>query len=166
MLKNTTNLLRLLGFILLIALCSACYKNNTHLPLLIMPIHGSNEVFHLNKTENEYYGAASDNKSCSGALLGNAIVLGGDNKFKLPKEIGLTSRSAAEIAYAHKFVSATDIHRIQCIRTKIFGNQNNIEYVSNSVDFPVNCNGICPDHCTCTYNEKAINEKAFLSKLN
>lgn len=165
MIKKLTAFIEILILMTILILCTACHKENTHLPMLVMPINDSDSIFYLNKTENQYYDATSNNESCAGTFLGKTEILGGEEKLTLPKETGLTNRSVAEIAYSHQFFSARDINRIRCIRTRIFGTQNNINYVSNSLDFPVRCSGICPDHCVCTYDGKAENKKAFLRKI-
>ncbi len=133
---------------------------------MVMPINKTDEIFHLNKTDIEYYSDNIENKTCSGVLLGKATLLRGENNLILPQETGLTNFSVAKIAYANKIITENSVNQIRCVRTTIFGTQNNIDYVSNSVDFPVNCSGECPDHCACAYTGKAAYEKAFLSKVN
>lgn len=111
------------------------------------------DKFEYNKFKSEYFDNRSDN-GCSGKSLGTDVLTAKGPaierlKFYLPKSFGLDYRSAAIIAYDNKFVTSTQLYKIQCIRMTVYGKQNNINYTSNTVDVPVVCGGECPDHCGC-----------------
>lgn len=121
---------------------------------ILMPSKSlTKDKFEFNKFKIEYFEGRT-NDACSGKNLGTDITTAHGTaterfRINLPKSYGYNYRAAAETAYADKFVSAVELYKIQCLRATFYGTQNNINYVSNTADYPVVCGGECPGHCGC-----------------